>query len=660
MDSHTLDRLEFDRVRQMLSECAGSSLGRKLALKLKPASRGDLVQLWLRQVAEMSAVSSPPLQGRDEGPGLPPVGGLRDVRDMIRRAVPPAKLEPDDLAELASSIDAANAVFAWSRTLPDTCHELRELGSRLGDFKIISDHIHRIVDERGQIRDDATPRLARIRTAIRDAHARIQGVVDRLLRSPHVTKWLRYPEATFHNDRFVLPLAAEHRGRVRGIIHRTSDTGATLFVEPAEAVELNNAIVRLRQDETEEVGRILWELTHLIHLNSTELLRTFDTLAVLDLIATKVRFARKYHMTCPAVGEDKTLRLRNARHPLLLRMQEHEQERAASPPLDKGGLGGVAVGSVTRAVVPIDVRLGEDFDLLVVTGPNTGGKTVAIKTVGLLAVMAQAGLPIPADEGSTLPIYDDVMIDVGDEQSLQQSLSTFSAHVAQLMRMLQKATRRSLVLIDELGAGTDPDEGAAIGRAIVEDLLRVGCHGMVTTHLGVLKSVAFTHPRADNAAVEFDVASLQPTYRLIIGEPGNSNAITIAERLGMPRRIVEAARGHLSQQGRALHKAIAGTLDTRRRAEQARNEAEAAQREAQQAREAMERQKTELERQRAEFANWTRAIAQLRPGDAVHVRRFDREGTLVRMQLHKQTAVVCVGAIEMEVPLTELQILPPR
>lgn len=636
MDSHTLDRLEFDRVRQMLAEFAGCSLGRKLALKIAPADREPLIVRWLTQVREMRAAA--------ERIGLPPCGGLRDVRDMIRRAVPPAKIEPEELAELAQTIDAANSVFRWSRTLPEDAAELLAMAARLGDFHAISEQIHRVVDERGQIRDDATPRLARIRTAIRDAHARIRTVVDRLLQSPHVTKWLRYPEATFHNDRFVLPLASEHRGRIRGIVHRTSDTGATLFVEPAEAVELNNAIVRLRQDEDEEIGRILWEITHLVYRNQAELLRTLDALAVLDLVATKVRFAAKYELVCPSVRADQPLRLRNARHPLLLQIQE--QKRAA--------------GEITRPVVPIDVRLGEDFDLLVITGPNTGGKTVALKTVGLAVVMAQAGLPIAADEGATLPVYDDVMIDVGDEQSLQQSLSTFSAHLTQLLRMFRNASRRTLVLIDELGAGTDPDEGAAIGRAIVEDLLGRGCQGMVTTHLGVLKSVAFTHPRADNAAVEFDVQTLRPTYRLLIGEPGNSNALAIAERLGMPRRIIEAARGHLSHQGRALHKAIAGTVATRRRAEEARAEAETAQREAEQVRIEAERQKAEFERRQAEFAQWTAAIARLKPGDPVHVRRFDRQGTVVRMQLHKQTAVVSVGAMEIEVPLTELVVLSRR
>ncbi len=632
MDGHTLDRLEFDRIRQMLAECAGSPLGRKLALRLKPASRESLIRQWLAQVVEMGVAA--------EAIGMPPVGGLKDVRDMIRAAVPPAVIEPDGLAELASSLDAANAVFAWSRKLPENVAELRSLASRLGDFKPISDRIHSIIDERGRIRDDATPRLARIRESIRTARARIQIVVDRLLRSPAVIKCLRYPDATFHNDRFVLPLAAEHRGRIRGIIHRTSDTGATLFIEPAEAVELNNAIVRLRQDETEEIGRILWDITHLVHLNESELLRTLDTLAVLDLIATKLRFARKYEMTCPDMGAGRTLRLRNARHPLLLHLQERQR----------------AGGEEVRPVVPIDVRLGDDFDLLVVTGPNTGGKTVALKTLGLLVAMAQAGLPIPADAGATLPVYDDVMIDVGDEQSLQQSLSTFSAHLGQLLRMLQRATRNTLVLIDELGAGTDPDEGAAIGRAIVEELLSIGCHGMVTTHLGVLKSVAFTHPRADNAAVEFDVATLRPTYRLIIGEPGNSNALAIARRLGMPARIIAAARRYLPQQGHALRTAIDSTLATRRRAEQARSEAEAAQRSAEQARAAFEQQRAELERQRAEFAAWTRAMTQLKPGDAVHVRRFDRPGTVVRVQLHRQTAVVAVGAMEVEVHLTELHV----
>ncbi|MBN1492395.1 MAG: DNA strand exchange inhibitor protein [Phycisphaerae bacterium] len=632
MDPHTLERLEFDRVRHMVAEHAHCALGRTMALKLKPTTREALVRQWLAQITEMQAAAVTI--------GLPPFGGLRDVRDMIRRAVPPAKLEPEELAELAASLTAANAVFRWAQRLPEACSELRSLGERLGDFTVIAEQIHRVVDSHGEVRNDASPRLARIRDAIEEARSRIQTVVDRLLRSSHIGKYLRYPEATFHNDRLVLPLALEHRGRVPGIVHRTSDSGATLFVEPAEAVELNNAIIQLRQDESEEIGRILWKLTHSIHRNATTLLQTFDALAVLDLIATKVRFAEAYEMTCPTVGNGQMLRLRQACHPLLLWLRQ--QDRAAGIP--------------PREVVPIDVRLGDDFDLLVITGPNTGGKTVALKTVGLVAMMAQAGLPIPAEKGSTLPVYDDILIDVGDEQSLQQSLSTFSAHLTQLLRMLHRARPKTLALIDELGAGTDPDEGAAIGRAIVEELLRVGCHSMVSTHLGVLKSIAFTHPRADNAAVQFDTVSLRPTYRLLIGEPGNSNALAIAERLGMPKRVIHAAQRHLSRRSRALQKAIAGTLTTRREAEKARTEAEAAKVESDRVRDALERQRAELARQQAEFQNWTQAIARLAPGDPVYIRRFDRQGTIVRVQLQKQSAIVCVGAVDMEVALTELQL----
>lgn len=635
MDVHALHCLEFEKIREMLAEHASSSLGRSMAMKLRPVSRADLVQQWGRQAAEMNQAA--------DAIGLPPFGGLRDIREMIRRAIPPAKLEPEEFSQVADSLAAGSAVCDWARRLADDWTELKAVTRAIGDFRPISEQIRNAIDARGRVRDDATPRLDRIRRGIAEAHTEIEAVVRRLLKSPHVTKWLRYAEATFHDDRLVLPLAAEHRGRVPGIIHRTSGTGATLFVEPADAVELNNTIVRLRYEESEEITRILWHLTHLVHANAAELLATMDALAVLDLVTAKVRLARAFDMTFPRVEPGACLRLRNARHPLLMKMRKLAQ----------------AEGQVTEPVVPIDMRLGDDFDMLVVTGPNTGGKTVALKTVGLLVLMTQAGMPIPADEGASLPIYEHVWIDVGDEQSLQQSLSTFSAHLKQLLRMLERATKNTLVLVDELGAGTDPDEGAAIARAVVEQLLRVGCHGIVTTHLSVLKSVAFTHPRADNGAVEFDVATLRPTYRLIIGEPGNSNALEIAERLGMPKAIVQAARGYLSGQDRSLQRAIDGTIDVRRRAEQARTDAETVQRQAETARSLFEREKAELERQRTEFNDWTRALARLKPGDPVSVRRFDREGTIVRVNFTRQTALVSVGALELEVPLAELRLPPP-
>jgi DNA mismatch repair protein MutS2 len=268
--------------------------------------------------------------------------------------------------------------------------------------------------------------------------------------------------------------------------------------------------------------------------------------------------------------------------------------------------------------------------------------------------MAQAGLPIPAASGSTVPVYKEILIDIGDEQSLQQSLSTFSAHLARMLMILKQAGPDTLVLIDELGAGTDPDEGAAIGQAIVEELLHRHCSAMVTTHLGVLKAIAYRESRAENACVDFDVKTLQPTYRLLIGEPGNSNAINIASRLGLPPSVIEAARRHLGESHQQLNRAIRGTLQSRRQAEQARTEAETAKAEALEKTQAARRELESLQAKQAEFDRWIEWIASLKSGDKVHVKRFDKPGTIVRVMLHKQIALVAVGAMEMEIPLREI------
>jgi DNA mismatch repair protein MutS2 len=636
VDTHTLEKLEFGRVRQLLAAHAGCALGRGMALKVAPSRRRDLIEAWLAQLAEMIEVGVQP--------GLPPLGGVTDIRAAVRSAVPPHVLEPSDFAVLAETFAATHEIVQWAARLPPEAVALRALGERIGDFKSLADAIRRVIDAGGQVRDDASAKLRKLRIEIADARVRIGHVIDRLLRSQNITRWLRYPQATFHDDRLVLPLSAEHRGRVPGIIHRSSDSGATLFVEPAEAVELNNRIISLRGDEQAEISRLLWHLTHQVHLNASEILQTLNTVAVLDLIAAKVRFARSYELVCPRLspagpGPAGRLFLHQARHPLLVQQQKEARECGED-----------------RPVVPIDVRLGEDFDVLIITGPNTGGKTVALKTVALLCAMAQAGLPIAAGPTSTVPVYEDILIDVGDEQSLQQSLSTFSAHLGRMLVMLERAGPRTLLLLDELGAGTDPDEGAAIGRAVVEELLRRRCPAMITTHLGVLKSLAYTEPRAENASVEFDVQTLRPTYRLRIGEPGLSNAINIASRLGLPQRLVEAARGHLSSSHEQLTRAIQGTLLSRRQAEQARSEAEEARIQADRQRVEAERERATLRETQAAFQRWVQTVSSLRPGDRVHVRRFDREGRIVRLSLHKQLAVVAVGAMEMEVPLVELSV----
>ncbi len=629
MDAHTLQVLEFDRVRQLLAGHASCALGRSMALKAKPVNRADLVADWLGQLDEMIEARS-----RID---LPPFAGVHDIREAVKSAVPPHSLEPDEFAVLAETFQATAAIVAWASRLGQGAPRLQELCSAIGDFHTLADAISRVIDAQGQVRDDASAKLQRIRTEIAADRIKIGQVVDRLLRDRHVTRWLRYAQATFHEDRLVLPLSADHRGRVPGIIHRSSDSGATLFVEPAEAVELNNRIIALKSEETAEITRLLWHLTHQIHLNQTQILATLDALAVLDFVTAKVRFARAFDLTCPRLATDGRLRLNNVRHLLLIDLHRNLPSECQH-----------------QEVVPIDVRLGDDFDVLIVTGPNTGGKTVALKTVALACAMAAAGLPIPAAAGSQVPVYRDILLDIGDEQSLQQSLSTFSAHLKRLLTILARARRDTLVLIDELGAGTDPDEGAALGQAIVQDLLERRCPTLVTTHLGVLKTVAYSNHRAQNACVDFDVETLQPTYRLRIGEPGNSNAIDIASRLGLPDKLVQAARGQLTEAHQQLARAIRGTLVSRRQAEAARAEAETARQAAEEARKQFERERLTLTEKQQAFDRWIETVSNLRPGDKVHVQRFDRPGTIVRVMLHKQLAVVSVGAMELEVPLREL------
>ncbi|TWT42106.1 Endonuclease MutS2 [Phycisphaerae bacterium RAS1] len=635
MDAHALQCLDFARIRELLAGFALTGLGRGLAHSIKPVQKADLVRRWLGQVDELSRL--------DDLQGMPPFGGISDIREIIPRCTPPLRVSVDDMASVGRTLEGTHALSAYFATLPaEGFAELHHLAQRIGDFRTIADRIAAVIDERGQVRDDASPKIRRIRHEIADASAQIAGAVDKLLADPGVRRFLQYPNATFHNDRTVLPLRTEYRGRLPGIIHRTSDSGATLYVEPGVVVELNNRITNLRSEEQEEINRLLWELAHEVKLNEREILSTLDTLAVVDLIAAKLRFSRSFGLRCPDVADEYRVNVRQARHPLLLELFRQRREAGETP----------------GEVVPIDYRIGEDFHMLIITGPNTGGKTVTLKTIGLLSVMVQAGLPVPVGPGSTFGMFGNVLIDVGDEQSLQQSLSTFSAHLRRLLEMLARSNAATLVLIDEIGAGTDPDEGAAIGRAILDELLRVECRCLVTTHLGALKAFALTREKAENACVEFDIETLRPTYHLRIGESGMSNAIDIAQRLGMPRRLVIAARRNLSKRARAMRDVLEGTSVVKRNAETARQEAQNAKLAAEQAAQESASAKVQFERKRADFETWVQHVVHLQPGDAVRVRGFDRDGKIVRMRLDQQRAEVDVGAFTVEVPLGD--VLPPQ
>ncbi len=632
MDESVLSKLEFEAVRELCAAHCATRLGKRLALSLTPTHKIALIREWLGQVEQMMCVV--------DDRGYPPMGGVHDVREFVRRSMSPIPLEAHELADIAETLVVTSAIRQWFARLGEESDLLHRVGQRIEDLSAIAVVINESIDARGQVRDYASPKLASIRRTIEQNKDHVKRVFERLLKQPSLTKMLQYGGATLHADRTVLPLKAQYRGRIPGIIHRTSDTGATLFVEPAEAVQLNNTIVRLRDEESKEITKILRVLTQHVQVNTKAILDTLRAVGVIDVIGAKCRYAKQRHCICPEIDEQGVMDLHEARHPLLLELFEQRAGENEMP----------------QEVVPIDVRLGDDFDVLMITGPNTGGKTVTLKTVGLMAVMTQCGMPIPAGEGSRMPIFSQIFIDVGDEQSLQSSLSTFSGHLSNILKMLNSCNDQSLVLIDEVGAGTDPDEGAAIGRAVVTELLSRGVKGLITTHLSALKAIAFTTERVDNASVEFDPQTLKPTYRLRLGEPGNSNALIIAQRLGMSKRMIARAKSYLDDQAHALSQAIEGTLESRRKAESARKDARDAVVEAKREREKFEASDRDMKESQEKFNSWTKWVNDLTPGDEVFIAPLKRKGKVVRMQLHKQSALVSSGAMDVEVSLRNLEI----
>jgi DNA mismatch repair protein MutS2 len=633
VDSFTLRKVAFDSIRRILSGFCSTSPGKVMAGRIGPSRNPEVIRRWLAQTTEMvDAIREA---------GVPPFGGVTDISEPLARARPGGAATGEDFAAIAATLEGAGNVRAYLVALPESQERLHEFAGQLGDFAGDIRAIRAVVAPDGTVRDDASERLAALRREIAQLAQHIRDVIYGYLRQPVVTRLLQDATVTVHGDRFVLPVKAANRGRLPGVVHRASNTGATLFVEPEASVELNNRLADLHNDARLEVQRILDQLAIRLQARAEAIAATARTLAHLDVLSAKAQYAYQFDMTCPEIREHGPLEFAAARHPLLI--DQHWRQERAGVPAEK-----------RHPVVPISVRLGADFDLLVITGSNTGGKTVALKTVALLVLMAQSGLHVPARRGAVMPAFRDVFIDVGDEQSLEQSLSTFGAHVKRLRYILRKADKASLVLLDELGAGTDPDEGGAIGQAVLDELRAVGCLGMVTTHLSVLKAYAFAHERVDNAAVAFDTATLAPTYHLQIGTPGESHALTVARKLGLPKRLMAAARRHLSQQGKQFQKAIRATTLARQSAEQARDEAQEAQLAAESQQQAYQAKLADLHRLQEEFTTWLASVPDWRPGDEVPVPSLGKAGRLVRLELHKQVAVVDAGGVQVEVPLREL------
>jgi DNA mismatch repair protein MutS2 len=650
MDAHTLELLEFDKVRELLAGYAASSLGKELARAVEPSTDPEAIRREQALVSEMV-----------EAVGLgqsPPFGGLHDVRLLIRRAAIGGLLTAEQLLELADTLACTGAMYRYRMRLDERCQRLIDLMAPIEDLGPVAKAITGCIDTRGHVLDLASRELSEIRRKLADLDDRVQAQIKKLLRDPKLREILRYPNATVNGDHYVLPVAVNHRQKVPGVVHRTSSTGETVFIEPASVSHLSAERTVLKGEEDREVRRVLRRLSGEVGKVSRQLTTAIDVMARLDLITAKARYSRDYAMSRPDLNTEGKLWLRQARHPVLEHLFRGEGVRGRESGVRELGL----LSSLTpdsrpllpeRKVVPIDVRLGITFNLLVITGPNTGGKTVTLKTVGLLCLMAQSGMHIPAAEGSMVPVFTQVLADIGDEQSLEQSLSTFSSHMSRIAGILKQADARSLVLLDELGAGTDPTEGAALGRAILDKLGEIGGRAMVTTHLGDLKTYAFSNKNAENAAVEFDVETLRPTYRLHIGQFGMSNALKIARRLKLPRDLLSRAHRYLRRRQRRAPE-LARLQKLREDAEKAREEALRKQHEA-------DRQKQEYEQRLAAAARAAEEAAalrdwrgKLRPDERVQVTRFNSPGKIVRVDHKRAVAVVSVGIGQWEVPLDEL------
>jgi DNA mismatch repair protein MutS2 len=517
VDQRSIALLEFPLVRERLADKTSFGPSRRLAEALAPESDPVLIARALDETDEARGL----LEERS-GVGI---AGARDIGPAIERAVRGGRLDAQQFLDVWSTLDAAAGLKPH---LADARRPLqRDLGRQLHPLPAITSTLARSFDPAGELLDTASPRLGGLRAAVRVAFDRLRRRLDSLVAS-ELGSALQEPLVTLRNGRYVVPVRADAKGRVKGIVHDASGSGQTLFIEPLVVVELGNAWREAQVAEQEEVERILDELSALVGANAGPLRETLSALARFDLWAAKAQLAGEMGASRAETAKRQEVELLSARHP-----------------------------GLTGRVVPIDIRLGDGYTALVVTGPNTGGKTVTLRTLGLLALMHQAGLHIPAAGGSRLPVFRDVFADIGDEQSIAQSLSTFSGHMRSIIRIGEAAGPGTLVLLDELGAGTDPTEGSALAQALLDHFIKAGALVAATTHYAELKAYAHTAPGARNASVEFDIETLSPTYRLTIGLPGRSQAFEIASRLGLPDALVADARSRLSEAQRTFEATLA-------------------------------------------------------------------------------------------------------
>jgi DNA mismatch repair protein MutS2 len=534
MQERALKVLEFTKVREQLLEHAASSLGRDKIKDLVPST--DFAEVVKLQAETDEAATVFRIK-----PTIP-LAGIHDIRAHIKRSVIGGVLSPHELIQIASTIHASRQM---KRFIEDIAAERTELPILLEQVAQIipltnlEQAIKLAIDESGEVLDSASDLLRSLRHQLRSNESRVREKLESMIRSSNASKMLSDAIVTIRNDRFVIPVKQEYRGHYGGIIHDQSASGQTLFIEPQVIVQLNNQLQDIRVKEQLEIERILTELSAHAAEHEGELQVIVTVLANLDFIFAKARYGKKIKATMPVMNNEGRIALYKARHPLI--------------PIDE--------------VVANDIMLGEEFTTIVITGPNTGGKTVTLKTLGLCSLMAQAGLQVPAYDGSELAVFDAVYADIGDEQSIEQSLSTFSSHMVNIVEILNRVDFNSLVLFDELGAGTDPQEGAALAISILDEVHNRGARVIATTHYPELKAYGYNREGVLNASVEFDVETLSPTYKLLLGVPGRSNAFEISKRLGLNDRVIQTARSHVSEDTNQIDNMIASLEASKRLAE---------------------------------------------------------------------------------------------
>ena len=567
MNPKTLKTLEFDKILAMLRLKCGCCVSRELSSDLKPFDELDDVnaELDLAEEAESYFIRT----------GYSPVDDFPDMRSTLKRVNAVLHLSCEELLNVGRCLKAIRRCREQliAKSAEGGAERMQNIAGGLMVHQSIEDEIQRCILSEDEVFDGASPALSRIRRQMKLANERVRAKLNDLIKSPTYSKYLQDPLVTIRNGRFVVPVKQEYRQNIPGLIHDQSGTGATLFIEPSAVVELGNEYKKLVMEEAAEVERILTELTEMIKPSANDIYQDLLTLGDIDLYFAKAKLAKDMRAVRPKLNAEGSISIKKGRHPLI------DQQR----------------------VVPIDIWLGREFRTLIVTGPNTGGKTVTLKTLGLFTLMAQAGMFVPANVGTELAVFRDVSADIGDEQSIEQSLSTFSSHMRNIVGILEEADESSLVLLDELGAGTDPIEGAALAQAILEELHSRGCITAATTHYSEINAFALTHEGMQNASMEFDIERLCPTYRLFIGIPGKSNAFEISKRLGMSEGIIDRARDFIQKQDVDFETVLSDAEAEKHKAESEREQAEEARRELEALRADMRAERKKFEEEKAKL-----------------------------------------------------------